>query len=232
MEGSIFARMGLLTQDDKVALENQLLEISKQILLQKELCNTNKDTLQKGLDDVIQQVSETGNSIKDETSNINNQIAEISTSVKNLEKATLDMSVAIGRIEGKLDSINQQISGSKRHTIEAVQNSYKDMTQEIKKSIMDLGVAISQNRNLLSEQVIEDRRLRGDMEDRITKNILAGIEYVKIIKSDNQELMQEVQRINDTIITKEDFEVVTSFLRLIAANQLVHEAYSTEFDPE
>lgn len=184
MSGSIFSYMGLMTKDDKEALNQQLIYILNQILVQKDLANTNKAFIEERLGNVLQSTIKNQEAIQAGSSDVCNELKDVTTRITKLENIALNISIALERIERKFDLFQQTVSDSH-------------------KLLMEMNEMINQ-----------------DKQDTMTA--VLGIQH------ENGEIKKELQNIGNGIPNNEDINIITSFLRLIAANQMLHEVNSTE----
>lgn len=148
MEKSILARMGLLTHDDKVELENQLSEIRE--ILQNDSIDHKKC------------------------------VGELALNVKQVEERLASIGEAMCRLEDAIIAMNQLIDKSASHTTNLIESLFDSNSKEM---------------NQLKQGSKKNNKL--------------------------------LQAIEASKATKDDVEIISSFLRLIAANQLIQEVQSS-----
>ena len=148
MEKSIFARIGLLTHEDKVELEDQLGEI-------REILQTDSIYQKKRIDELV-------------------------LNVQQVEERLVGIGEAMCRLEDAIIAMNQLISDSASNTANLIDSLFDGNSKEMKQ--------------------------------------------LKQSSKNNNKLLQAIDA---SKATKDDVEIISSFLRFIAANQLIHEVQSS-----
>lgn len=203
MKNSILAKMGLMMKSDKVDLDQRLDVVEQKILDNRRMLSDNKIKLDR-------------------------QGVILTEDLKNLESIVIEMGTAIGRIDRKLDIVDKNIMDSHVETTGQIVDSYTKVSDKLKGTVMNLNDAIGNNRKILYNYIQEEQRLLGDINQKLAQQSCDAIS----VKNTCQNIYEKscdidslIGKLYENKLTKEDMDVVESFLRLIAANQLMQEAY-------
>ncbi len=161
---------------------------------------------------------------------LENHLAELSKQIMQLESQMKNDREAIDRslddvIEKTVNSIRQVVSESQKSVIETIQQSGNDYNREIEKYMASMNADLEDHKNALLEEIQKECALLRCMDERMDNNILDILGEIKGLRKDGRNNTMLLQDLEKGKITKDDFDVISSFLRLIAANQLIQETY-------
>lgn len=126
-------------------------------------------------------------------------------------------------IEEQLGELEDGIKGSAASLEEKI-NELSVQVKEVETRITNISNTVSRIENAIMsmEQIINDA---GDnTANKLGTSLKNVSEYIELLKKDIKNNSQLLNKINSETATKDDLEVVSSFLRFIAANQLLSEA--------
>lgn len=159
-----------------------------------------------------------------------------------LEQNVSDLTSVISRLEKKLDVIfsnqNSVINGMSA-TVSEVKNNMRVFNQSERQLLNEISSKLSQQ---LKSQFDEIHYLQYNLQrtqqsaESIEKNCSQELDLITDIQNNisrtvegNEKFLADVRLLFDAIsaerLNKEDLKVVESFLRLIAANQMIQETY-------
>lgn len=159
-----------------------------------------------------------------------------------LEQDVSDLTSAISRLEKKLDAIfsNQNSAINEMSaTVSEVKNNMRVFNQSERQLLNEISSKLSQQ---LKSQFDEIHYLQYNLQrtqqsaESIEKNYSQELDLITDIQNNisrtvegNEKFLADVRLLFNAIsaerFTKEDLKVVESFLRLIAANQMIQETY-------
>ena len=159
-----------------------------------------------------------------------------------LEQDVSDLTSAISRLEKKLDAIfsNQNSAINEMSaTVSEVKNNMRVFNQSERQLLNEISSKLSQQ---LKSQFDEIHYLQYNLQrtqqsaESIEKNYSQELDLITDIQNNisrtvegNEKFLADVRLLFNAIgaerLTKEDLKVVESFLRLIAANQMIQETY-------
>lgn len=217
MEKSILSRVGFMTQEDKSEFDRNFgFLLSKTEKLERDVVDLNAgmSRLEKKLDNILSSITNSQTDILNVSADTKKKL-EIQNSVIN-EAAT-----TISEVKNNLRIFNQ----SERQLIKEIDSKLslqlKSQFDEIHYLQYNLQ-RIQQSTETIEKNIPQELDLLNKIQVKIT-------EQQKLISELNSsliiELKQFLNNLNENQLTKSDLHVLESFLRLIAANQMIQETY-------
>ena len=99
--------------------------------------------------------------------------------------------------------------------------------KNLEQEIAEIHSTLAEIKNNLQFYNQTQRQLLNDMQTKFSQQFKSQFEEIHYLQYNLQKTQQSADSIEDRInqITQEDLKVIESFLRLIAANQMIQETY-------
>ncbi len=99
--------------------------------------------------------------------------------------------------------------------------------KNLEQEIAEIHSTLTEIKNNLQFYNQTQRQLLNDMQTKFSQQFKSQFEEIHYLQYNLQKTQQSEESIEDRInqITQEDLKVIESFLRLIAANQMIQETY-------
>ena len=99
--------------------------------------------------------------------------------------------------------------------------------KNLEQEISEIHSTLAEIKNNLQFYNQTQRQLLNDMQTKFSQQFKSQFEEIHYLQYNLQKTQQSEESIEDRInqITQEDLKVIESFLRLIAANQMIQETY-------
>ena len=156
-------------------------------------------------------LSQVGFMTQDDKTDFDKNFELLVSRTEELERDVVNLNTSMTRLEQKLDKIFENIDENTNKQLE-IKNNMQVFNQSQRQLIKEIDSKFSQ---LLKSQF-------EDIQNKIS-------EQRTFISSFRNSLASELNQFfgfnNNKLLTKEDLQVIESFLRLIAANQLIQETY-------
>lgn len=175
------------------------------------------------------------NSLAEKTEKLERDIANLNSGIKRLEQKLDKILSSIGASHTAIDDVSANVSEVKNN-LRLFNQSERQLFHEINSKLSQQLQAQFDEIHYLqynlqkTQQSTESLEKYSDQELNLLKVIQDKIAEQKIFNAKmNDELLSEVKKLLNTggkeQLTKDDLKAVESFLRLIAANQMIQEIY-------
>ena len=182
----------------------------------------NRDDFIKGLYDLDQSLQKNENQFRTAQANIDKKIDSLTERLNNIEMNVAVLEKTLKSIVETLNMIDSKIENTNKENI--IQLSH--ISKEIQLNSSELNNTLNNCQSELLERYEKDENKLIEGLNNLRGEALKTKNMCDAIIQRNEYITDWVKDVDKTRLTKEDLEVVSSFLRFIAANQLMQEVCS------
>lgn len=175
------------------------------------------------------------NALAEKTEKLERDIANLNSGMKRLEQKLDKILSSIGNSNTAIDDVSANVSEVKNN-LRLFNQSERQLFHEIKSKLLQQLQAQFDEIHALQSNLQKTQKSAESVEKSCTQelNLLKVIqneiaEQKNLNATSNDKLLSEIKKLLNTSskeqLTKDDLKAVESFLRLIAANQMIQETY-------